>query len=127
MQNHTELCYLKSSNNLLLPGGFSRVCVTLEDRVPVPNFANSELFDPNIPFVLRPGKPPVLYFVASAPGAADRMRLLAAVPDIKAPNCKFVELPIAVERVGGGVSEPWMPMGLGEAVTVPAKHTTKLC
>jgi len=71
-----------------------------------------------------PGNPPFLYFAASAPGAAERRRLPAAVAlDIRAPSCKFEELPIpVVERVGGGVRDPCMPIGLGDAVTVPGKH-----
>jgi hypothetical protein len=118
------LTHLKSSSNLLLPGGFSRVGATPVARVPVPSFVNSELFEPNIPFVLMPGNPPFLYFAASAPGAAERRRLPAAVAlDIRAPSCKFEELPIpVVERVGGGVRDPCMPMGLGDAVTVPGKQ-----
>lgn len=71
-----------------------------------------------------PGNPPFLYFVASAPGAAERSRLpVAEAPDISAPSCRFEELPIpVVERAGGGVREPCMPIGLGDAVTVPGKY-----
>lgn len=118
------LTHLKSSSNLLLPGGFSRVGATPVARAPVPSLVNSELFEPNIPFVLMPGNPPFLYFAASAPGAAERRRLPAAVAlDIRAPSCKFEELPIpVVERVGGGVRDPCMPIGLGDAVTVPGKQ-----
>jgi hypothetical protein len=88
---------------------------------------NSELFEPNIPLVLMLGNPPFLYLAASAPGAAERSRLPAAVaPDINAPSCKFEELPIpAAERAGGGVRDPCMPMGLGDAVTVPGKQISE--
>lgn len=105
--------YLKSSSNLLLPGGLSTPEATpVFPLLFAPSLVKRDVVEPNIPLVARLATP-FRNFAASAPGAAER----TPRPPLKAPNCKPPELP---PRVGGGVKDPDVrPRGLGDAVTVP--------